>query len=184
METLIQRVLMGAVTGNKWWGSLQYWIRELAIKYVKQLVLDRAKKAKSLDDRLSRAVESGDSLAVDQASCYLEREVSERYKGFVVRSRLKRVPNEAVKCGTFVRKEEVRRFLHRHTEFVKSPDGHVLSSNRGMRGAFRMHFHDRFARCLDLPVQDFRSYLVDIPSFRRKRLAVRVWLLNVKSVMR
>ena len=30
-----------------------------------------------------------------------------------------------------------------------------------MREAFRAHFHDRFARCPDFLVQEFRSYLAD-----------------------
>ena len=42
-------------------------IRDFAIKYSQQLKLDGAKKAKSLDDRLSRAVEAGDTVAVDLA---------------------------------------------------------------------------------------------------------------------
>ena len=29
--------------------------------------------------------------------------------------------------------------------------------------AFRAHFRDRFARCTDLPFQEFRSYLTDFP---------------------
>ena len=32
-----------------------------------------------------------------------------------------------------------------------------------MRDAFRAHFRDRFARCPDLPLQRFRSYLADFP---------------------
>ena len=32
-----------------------------------------------------------------------------------------------------------------------------------MRDAFRAHFRDRFARCPDLPLQEFRSYLADFP---------------------
>ena len=32
-----------------------------------------------------------------------------------------------------------------------------------MRDAFRTHFRDRFARCPDLPLQEFRSYLADFP---------------------
>ena len=56
LETLIQRALVGAVTGNKWWGFLKYRIRDFAIKYDRQLKQDRAKKAKSLEDVLSRAV--------------------------------------------------------------------------------------------------------------------------------
>ena len=39
----------------------------------------------------------------------------------------------------------------------------MLESNREMREAFRAHFRDCFARCLDLPVRDFRSYLADFP---------------------
>ena len=57
LESLIQRVFVGAVTGNRWWESLKFRIRDFAIKYSQQLQLDRAKKEKSLEDRLSRAVE-------------------------------------------------------------------------------------------------------------------------------
>ena len=42
-----------------------------------------------------------------------------------------------------------------------SPVGRVLGSNREMCEAFRAHFHDRFARCPDLPVLEFSSYLAD-----------------------
>ena len=80
LKTLIQWALVGAVTGNKWWGS-KYRIRDFAIKYGKQLNLDRAK---SLDDRLSGPLKRRDSLTVDLARRDLEREASERYKGFVV----------------------------------------------------------------------------------------------------
>ena len=55
LENLIQRALAGAVIGNKWWASLKYRIRDFAIKYSQQLALNWAKKAKSLEDRLSRA---------------------------------------------------------------------------------------------------------------------------------
>ena len=158
-ETLIQRALVEAVTENKWWGSLQYKIKDFAIKCSKQFNLNWDKKAKSLYDRFSRAVERGDFLDVDLARRDLEHEASERYKCFVVRARLKRVPYVAVKCGVFVRTEEVRRFSHRYTEFVKSPDGHMQSE---MRGAFRAHFRDRFARCPDHSIQEFRSYLADL----------------------
>ena len=56
LESLIQRALVGAVTGNRWWGSLKHRIRDFATKYGRQLNLDRTKEAKSIDDRLSRAV--------------------------------------------------------------------------------------------------------------------------------
>ena len=119
LEILIQRALVGKVTGNKWWGSLKYRIRNFAIKYGQHLKLDRAKKARSLEDRLSQAVKRRDSLAVDLARWDLESEDSERYKGFVVRTRLKRVSNKAVKCNALMREKEVRRFPHRYTKFVR-----------------------------------------------------------------
>ena len=56
-ENLIQRALVGAVIGNRWWASLKYRIRDFAIKFRQQLQLNMAKKAKSLEDRLSRAVD-------------------------------------------------------------------------------------------------------------------------------
>ena len=59
LENLIQRALVGVVIWNKWWASLKYRMRDFAIKYSQQLALNRAKKAKSLGDRLSRAVEGG-----------------------------------------------------------------------------------------------------------------------------
>ena len=68
-----------------------------------------------------------------------------------------------MKCNTFVREEEVKRFLHRYTEFVKSPNGHAQWSNREMRVAFRAHFRDRFARCPGLPLQEFHGYLAYFP---------------------
>ena len=66
--------------------------------------------AKSLEDKLSLAVERGDFLAINLTRRDLEREASERYKRSVVKSRLKRVPNEAMKCNVFALEKEVRRF--------------------------------------------------------------------------
>ena len=160
LETLIQWALTGAVIGNKWWGSLSYRIRDFAIKYGRQLKLYRAKKTKSLDDRLFQTVEMGDSLAVDLAWRDLEREASERYKGFVVRARLNRVSNEAVKCNVFVREEEVRRFPHRYIEFFKFLDGHAL----GRIVRCTMPFGRTFVIAL-LAVHEFHSYLTDFPHF-------------------
>ena len=67
LESLIQRALVGAVTGNRWWVSLKYRIRDFATKYSQQLKLDKAKEAKSIDDRLSRVAAGGDSLGVELA---------------------------------------------------------------------------------------------------------------------
>ena len=126
----------------------------------------------------------GDSLGVELARRDLERESSERYKGHVVRSRLKRVLNRAVKSNATAR-EEVRRFPDRYIASVKTPDGRLFRSTREIRDAFRAHFRDRFARCIDLPLREFRNYLADYPNLGwLKRLVARVWLLNAKSVTR
>ena len=58
-------------------------------------------------------------MAVQLARRDLESKTSERYKGFVVRSRLKRVLNEAVKSNVTAREEEVRRFPGRYIDSVK-----------------------------------------------------------------
>ena len=90
-------------------------------------------------------------------------ESSERYKGYVVRSRIKRVLNEAVKSNATARDEEVRTIPDRYIASVKTPDGRLLRSSGEMRDAFRTHFRDRFARCTDLALREFRSYLADFP---------------------
>ena len=95
----------------------------------------------------------------------LERKTSRRYKGFVVRSRLKRFLNEAVKSNATACEEEVRRFPDRYIDSVKSPDECVLRSNREMRDAFRSHFRGQFSDCPDLPLQEFRSNIADFPCF-------------------
>ena len=59
--------------------------------------------------------------------------------------------------------EELRRFPRRYIECVISSDGRVLRSSREIREAFRMLFRDRFVRCPDLQVQEFRSYLANFP---------------------
>ena len=92
--------------------------------------------------------------------------MSERYKGHVVRSRLRRVLNEAVKTNATAREEEVRRFPDRYIASVKTLDGRLRRSSREIRDAFRAHFRDRFARCTDLLLREFRSYLAEFPRVR------------------
>ena len=123
-------------------GSFKYRIRDFAIK---------------------------DSLAVDLARQDLECKASEC---FIVRTRLKRVSNEAVRCNAFVCKEEVQRFLHWYIQFVKSLDGHALQQNCEICGAFRVHFHDCFACCPDLPVQEFHSYFANFPYLGEAEVAI------------
>ena len=62
-----------------------------------------------------------------------------------------------------VREEEVRRFPDRYIDSVKTPDGCMLQSNHEMHYAFQAHFRDRYARCPDLLLQEFCSYLTDFP---------------------
>ena len=40
-----------------------------------------------------------------------------------------------------------------------------------MREAYQAHFRDRFVCGVDLPVQEFRSYLADFPRFREAEAA-------------
>ena len=59
--------------------------------------------------------------------------------------------------------EEVRRFPDRYIASVKTTDGRLLRLSHEMRDAFRAHFRDRFARCPDFPIREFRSYLANFP---------------------
>ena len=68
-----------------------------------------------------------------------------------------------MKSNATVREEEVRRFPDRYIASVKTLDGLLLRSTREIRDAFRAHFQDRFTRCTDLPIREFRSYLADFP---------------------
>ena len=68
-----------------------------------------------------------------------------------------------MKSNATAREEEVRRFPDRYIASVKAPDGRLLRSSGEMRDAFRAPFRDRFARCTDLPLREFRSYLADFP---------------------
>ena len=67
--------------------------------------------------------------------------------------------------------EKVRRFPDRYIEFFKSPDGHLLRSNREMHWAFQVNFRYRFARCPNLPVQEFRRYLDDFLCLQEVEMA-------------
>ena len=68
-----------------------------------------------------------------------------------------------MKTNATAREEEVQRFPDWYIDSVKTPDWQLLRSNREMRDAFQAHFRDCFARCPDLPLQEFCSYLADFP---------------------
>ena len=70
-----------------------------------------------------------------------------------------------MKTNATAREEEVRRFPDRYIGSVKAPEGRLLRSGREIRDAFRTHFWACFARCTDLPLREFRSYLADFPRF-------------------
>ena len=53
-ESQIQRTLVGAVTRNRWWGSLKHSIGDFVIRHGSQLNLDRNKVAKCLEDKVSQ----------------------------------------------------------------------------------------------------------------------------------
>ena len=64
-----------------------------------------------------------------------------------------------MKSNATAHEEEERRFPGRYIDSVMCPDGRVPRSNLKIRDAFRVHFRDRFVRCLNLPLHEFRSYL-------------------------
>ena len=163
LESLIKQVLVGVVTKNRWWASLKHRIKDFASKYSWQLNLGRTRKVKSIEDRLSLVEEVGYSLNIEIARMNLEHETSKHYKGFIVRSRLKRVLNEAVTSNATACEEEVQRFPGRYIDSIKSLDGRLLRSNCEMCDAFRAHFRDPFPCCPDLLLQEFCSYLADFP---------------------
>ena len=76
-----------------------------------------------------------------------------------------------MKCNAFSCEEEIQRFPGRYIKSVKSPNERVLGPNHEIRDVFRPHFHDRFAHCLDLPVQEFHSYLANFPRLQAAKVA-------------
>ena len=158
---LVQQALVGSVTGNRRWVSLRYRIMVFTINHDTRLNLDRAKKVKSLEDRLFRVVEGDYYLAVDLACG--------GYKGFVVQSRLSRVPKETVKRNAFAREKEFWRFPCQYIESIKYPDEHMLWSNHDIREAFRAHFWDHFTACLISRYRNFAAIYLTSPAFRRRK---------------
>ena len=111
----------------------------------------------------------GDSLNIELARRDLESETNKRYKGFVVRSRLKRVLNEAVKSNATAREEEVRRF-----------PGQYIDSVKPFRCTFMINLPTVLISCF----RSFAAILLTSPVLGQpKQLAARVWLLNEMSMM-
>ena len=94
----------------------------------------------------------------------MERENSERYKKFVVRSRLKRILNEAVKSNATAREEEVRRFPGRYIDSVKFPDGGMLRLYREIRDTFWRTFVVALPAVL---ISLFKSFAAILPTSPR-----------------
>ena len=179
LESLVQWALVGAVTGNKWWGSRKHKIRDFITKYSLQFNLDRTK------DKLSRAVERGDSQAIDLARQDLECEASECYKGYAVKSKLKRVPNEAMNATC----------LHMRKKYEDSLLGisNWSSPRMGMYSSQIVRCMRPFGCTSIIPLfavltswfRSFEAIQPTSPAFEwLKWLAARVSLLNAKSVMR
>ena len=163
LEELIQKNLVGAVTGSRWWVSLKRKIRDFTVKYSQQLAIDKAEAVKATQDSLTRAVAGGNPLDAAIARSDLVRAANERYQGQVVRARCNRVSNEAVKLDASLRREEFHRHENTYITQVKSSDGRSLESSREMLEEFRSHFQTRSARLPDLPVEQFNEYLAGFP---------------------
>ena len=64
LEKLSQRALEGVLIGNKWWRFLKPRIRVVIIKYCQKRGFHNAKRETSIEDRLPRAVDRGDTWEV------------------------------------------------------------------------------------------------------------------------
>ena len=85
-----------------------------------------------------------------------------------------------MKFNATAREKEVRKFPGWFIDSVKFPDEHELQLNREMYDAFRVYFRDLFARCPDLALQEFRSYLANIPrlgAMEAEMCAVYIFIL-------
>ena len=65
----------------------------------------------------------GDTLEVELARRNLEHEASKHNQGFIIRSRLSRVSNEAGKLNAHAGNEELQRFSGWYIDSVISTDG-------------------------------------------------------------
>ena len=126
-------------------------------------------------------MEGGDSLAVDLVRRDLEHEASKRYKRFVIRSRLKRVPNESVKCNMFVRRKRKGFLIGK-----SSPSSPQMGTYSGP--AVRYVKPSGCIFMIVLPtylitrIRSFAGILPTSPAFRRrKQLFTKGWLQSVKS---
>ncbi len=59
LKKLIQWVLMGVITRNRWWGSLKHRIKDFTIKYCQNLTLDKARVEKLIEEWLTQVVDGG-----------------------------------------------------------------------------------------------------------------------------
>lgn len=86
----LQRELMGAVIGNKWWANLKDAIRSFSANFSKRLHQEsRAGKA-TLETSLDRAVEEGDSVNANIIKTQLTSLTEKEHQA--IRARLKGMP--------------------------------------------------------------------------------------------
>ena len=103
----------------------------------------------------------GDPLEIELTRRDLECKANECYQGFIVRTRLDRVSNEAVKHNLNSHREELQRFPFRHNKSVMSSNRHKLWSDQEICDTFQADFCDRFTRLPNLLVEVFSSYLAN-----------------------
>ena len=120
LESLIKRAFVGAVTRNRWWVSLKHRIRDSGTKYGRQLNLDRPRKAKSIEDRLSRVVAGGDSLVIELARKDLEHGTGFRSFGSYLADFSHLGAAEAASCEGVITECKVRDVL-KQVGLNKSP---------------------------------------------------------------
>ena len=160
---MLQRDLLGAIIGNRWWGNLKDSIRSFAADYSRRLKLDMVAEQRLINAKLDKVVLVGDSGQVNVAKTKLASLQVKEHQALVVRARLKRMSCEATNMALELRAEELKYVADRHIASVTSPDGQRRTTNEAICKVFRQYFLKLFTREPRLSSGQFDTYLADFP---------------------
>ena len=161
----------GPSLGNRRWAKLKAEIRTFSVRYGQELALIKAEEKKSLEALEIEAVAGGDTLKAKLARDALKRAAFERYRGSIVRAKLKKVPDEASSARQTETLQEAKLYKDRYISSITSQEGKLLEGPREVCNGFREFFADLFS-AEDLTVENFNDYLADSPSLDEDRAAV------------
>lgn len=90
----VQRALTGTIINNIWWFALKTAIMVEAIRYSKQLALERVEG--EIVGKLEEALSGGDAPNVLAARMNLDQSFNVKHQGCTVRARMRALRNEGV----------------------------------------------------------------------------------------